>query len=90
MSTFYRVLKDTPAWDAGAILKRIGDNYQTISDLWGTKAADECENYYESYHIVEGAPDWYERVYEVSVLGKAKYLSREAAKKAHDTLYRER
>jgi hypothetical protein len=89
MSKFYRVIKDLPAWDAGAILKKNeNENYKTISDLWDTEASEKCTDYYESAKIVENSPVWFERVYEVSVLGKAKYLAKADAKVAHEDLHK--
>jgi hypothetical protein len=89
MSKYYRVLQDTPGWDKGAILQgESGDVYRAISDLWNTKAADMCDNYYEASRIVENSPKFFEQVYQVSVLGKAKYLAKDAAKKAHEELHK--
>lgn len=93
MGKYYQVIKDTPAWEVGAIIQQgTGDEskrYYAISDLWDTPAATECTNYYEAASVVENAPDYFQRVYEISVLGKAKYLVKDQAKKAHDKLYKE-
>lgn len=88
MSKFYRVLKDTPVWEAGAILTKNSDgDYEAISDLWNTDATDKHKDIIiELDTIVENSPEWFERVYEVKVLGKAKYLAKEAAKEAHNKL----
>lgn len=90
MSKFYRVKKDTPAWEAGAILKHDSDkSYSPISDLWNTEAADEAIKdtpLCMRAALIENCPEWFERVYEVSVLGKSKYLIKEGAKKAHEEL----
>lgn len=88
---YYRVIKDLPTWETGAILEKIertGDNtYQAVSDLWDTKALKD-KAYEEIDFVVENSPEWFERVYEVSVLGKAKYLAKDAAKKVHDELHK--
>lgn len=87
----YRVKKDTPQWEEGAIVKKDNDgDYSAISNLWDTPATQKMDHYVETEKIIENSPGWYERVYEVSVLGKAKYLTKEAAKKAHNSLYKEK
>lgn len=93
MGKFYRVIKDHPLWEIGAILEgkkqTTGDglNYSPISGIW--QKIEKCsENWWEGDELVENQPEWFERVYEVGVLGKAKYLSKAAAQKAHDELYR--
>lgn len=92
MTRYYRVRQDTFMWDKGAILKYNSNygsqgGYQAISDIW-----DACDltDEYISTPIIEKNPEWFERVYEVTVLGKAKYLAKDAAKKAHDALYKEK
>lgn len=90
MSKFYRVIKETPAWEVGAVLELDGNNhYRAISDLWDTEALEDCNDYYEAQSVVEDATGWFERVYEVSILGKAKYLAKDAAKAAHNKLHKE-
>lgn len=91
MAKYYRVKKDTFMWDKGAIISNQGDSaqYRPISDLWNhVDLGDE----YISAHIIEDKDnsDFFERVYEVSVLGKAKYLTKAAAKAAHEELYKEK
>lgn len=88
---FYRVKKDTPLVLAGAILRKTDERYYPISDLW-----DAYEGRSANGTMVAGmveAPenkDWFERVYEVSVLGKAKFLIKEAAQKAYSDLHKEK
>lgn len=90
MSKFYRVKQDTPQWEEGAILKRNDETgYSAISDLWDTFTEKYPKDYYETEAIIENNPDWYERVYEVSVLGKAKFLAKDAAKEVHKKLHKE-
>ncbi len=86
MNKYYRTKVNLPAWDKGAILEYDGKNYKAISDLWNTKAGDECKDYFETETIVENASDFFERVYNVSVLGKTKYLLKDDARKAHEEL----
>lgn len=90
MNKHYRVIKDHPLWEVGAILEKGDDgyNYKPISEIW-TKdlVGEDIQDFAEGASLVENQPEWFERVYEISILGKAKYLSKEAAKKAHDQLY---
>lgn len=94
MSKHYRVIKDHPLWEVGAILAQgdDDDSYRAISDIWTKELKNDnnTSNWTEGKSLVEGQPEWFERVYEVSVLGKAKYLSKEAAKNAHNKLYKEK
>jgi len=87
MSKYYRVKQDTFMWDKGAILKKDEDGYRSISDLWNH--VDIGEEYISKYIIEDkDNADFFERVYEVSVLGKAKYLAKDAAKAAHEALHK--
>lgn len=91
MSKYYKVLRETPYWEKGAIIKKDGDNsgYTPLDDLFLKDIKGlSTENYVESC-VVESQPEWFERVYEVRVLGKARYLAKEHARKAHEDLYKE-
>lgn len=87
---FYRVKKDLPAWAAGAIVKRSGDgDYEAISDLWETFEEGYPHEYVEKKEIVENSPEFFERVYSIGVLGKAKFVVKEMARKMHNQDYKE-
>lgn len=86
MAKTYRALQSNFMWQKGAILKKDSDGYRPISDLWDT--TEHNGNEYISDQIIENNPEWFERVYEVSVLGKTKYLAKAAAQAAHDELYK--
>lgn len=90
---YYRVIQDTPAWLKGAILKQDGETYEPISDLWNTdahdKKASDVIDYSEMDYIIENSPEWFERVHEVSVLGKMQYLTTTAARKSYNKLFKE-
>jgi hypothetical protein len=83
VNKFYRVKKDNYQFDAGAILKLEEGRYVPISDLWdrvdgaatgiGKKLVEAKQN-----------EEWFDRVYDVNVLGKTKYLAKEAAREAHE------
>lgn len=69
---FYRVVKDTPEWEVGAILKRVDDNrlYLPVNDLFNKYEETEIGEYHT---IVESTPDFFERVYPVDLLSKTVY-----------------
>lgn len=94
MTKHYRIVKDHPLWETGAIISNKQDEkqYLPISDIWNRELVgyDSDSGFYESASLVEHQPEWFQRVYEVSILGKARYLSKEAARKAHDELYKEK
>lgn len=92
---FYRVIKDHPYWEVGAIISNDGEegsdqkknNYSAISELWN-KEQHEMESPEEYREVVEKSPDYFERVYKVSVLKQVKYLPKDKARKLHDNLYK--
>lgn len=86
---FYRLKKDTPALNAGAILKK-GDcdsDYQPISDIWDTDACESNNRSYFTAYVVEHAADWYERVYPVNLLTKTVYKLKAEAMEAMNKEY---
>lgn len=89
MSKYYRVLKETPIWEEGCILSNDSGHYKPISDLWVKDIKGVDEAWWEGAAAVENQPTWFQRVYEVSVLGKAKYLTKDAAKDAYAKLHKE-
>lgn len=92
MSKFYKVLQDTPLFLKGAILRKDNDNenYIPISDLWNTDSVEKHldDSAVEYDKVVENSPEWYQRVYEVTILKKAHYLSKLEARKAHEKLHK--
>lgn len=93
MSKFYRVKKDTPLWSKGAIIKCSDGNdaYYPISDL-SLRTEDIDSGWHEGAKAVEAKEnaDFFERVYEVSLLKKASYLTKEAAQQAYSKVYKEK
>jgi hypothetical protein len=94
---YYRVVKDHPYFDKGAIVSNECDgsseekkkaNYSAVDEYWikEIKGLESPEEYKE---VVETCTDWFERVYPVKGVRKVIYLSREAARKAHEKLYQE-
>lgn len=87
----YRVKKDTFMWLKGAIIKLTSEGsdggYIAISDLWDVVPLN---GEYISRRIIEH-PDnseFFERVHDVTVLGKLRYLTTPEARKAHEELYK--
>lgn len=74
MAKFYRVKKETPAWEAGAVVSNEKDSakYKTINDLWDKECIEGIE-YWESLKVVESSPEWFERVYPVNLIKKTVY-----------------
>lgn len=91
MTKYYRVIKDHPLWEVGALLSNTTNPsyYQPLDDLHVKSLSGvEGEKWHEGAALVENQPEWFERVYKVSVLKQTKYLAKEAARKAHDELYK--
>ena len=90
MSKFYRNLKDNFLWQEGAILEEVSDGsgYAPTDDLWDT--TDDNDSEYISSKIVENNPEYFERVYKVSVLKQVKYLNKADAKKVKNEIYKEK
>lgn len=87
---YYKVIKDHPYWEVGAIIKGgDGDNYCPTDDLF-LKDIDGLTtgNYVEDV-VVENSPDFFERVYQVSVLKRVKYLSKADARKVTAQSYKD-
>ncbi len=81
MEKFYRVKKDLPTITAGAVLKVDGDDaYVPVNDLYNTDAVKQGKDPRFNVYMVENAPEWFERVYPVSLLTKTVYKLKEEAK----------
>ncbi len=75
---FYKVLKDLPAWEAGAIIRLNSDGYTSVNELFNKEHTGG--EYYETSRIVENSPEWFERVYPVSLLTKVVYKAKAEAR----------
>lgn len=83
---YYRVKKDNFLWSEGAILKQDLERgkesekygYAPINDIWDTTENNGTE--YITGRIIENNPEWFERVYEVNLLTKTVYRTKEEAK----------
>lgn len=90
MARFYRVLKETPLWEEGAIISNDSDSggYRPVDELFVKEIDGVNLRWYEGAAAVEKQPEWFERVYKVSVLKKVQYLAKDAAKKVMKDQYK--
>lgn len=82
MTKYYRVIKDTPLWEEGAILELDPSlsnkgGYSPLEDIWN-KTKDQTE--YLSLNLIEQNPDFFERVYK-SEIEKLAFITAEEFKK---------
>lgn len=82
MAKYYKVIKENPLWEVGAILSDVDEprGYMPIEDVWNKH---DILTEYLSSKIVEGSPDFFERVYK-SLADKMVYLTKEQFQKAFD------
>jgi hypothetical protein len=79
MNKFYKVIKDNFLWEVGAILicKEGNRGYVPTNEIW---VKNEKSDEYISSGIVENQPEYFKRVYEVNLLTKVVYKTKEQAK----------
>lgn len=80
---YYKVLKETPLWEEGAIIARDSDgDYKAVNNLWNKIEGNTTE--YCKYTIVEAKVNssFFERVYEIKDGDTVKYGTKEQAKAA--------
>ena len=78
MKKYYRVKKDTPIWDAGAIIATdCSGDYRALEDVWN-RSDKKGSVYAESDEIVEASKneEFFERVY-ASKSEKALFVTKE-------------
>lgn len=79
---FYKVLKDTPLWEAGAVIQfcpELGSKggYVAVEEIFNKEFTGKE---FLGRRIVENSPEWFQKVYKVNLLTKAVYRVREEAK----------
>lgn len=85
---YYRVIKDTPQWEVGAILKNnSAGGYVSIDELFNKDYL--FSDYYEAKSVIEGAVDYFQRVYPVNLITRTVYKIKEEAKAAIAKQYTE-
>lgn len=84
---FYRVIKENPLWQVGAILENKENGYFPLdgSDIWDMTDVNGCE--YLSARIVEISPDYFQRVYPINLISKTVYKLKEDAKAYFEELH---
>lgn len=82
MTKYYKVIKENPLWEVGAIISNEKDSteYIGVNDIWD-KFEDMAE--YLSPVIVEKSPEFFQRVYK-SGIDKIVYLTKEKLKEAYE------
>lgn len=97
MSTakYYRVLKDHPYLEIGAIIGNAdkADQYRVVDSVFlKEEVTDNIPDglyVYEAAPVVEHAPEFYERVYAIGKLEKMLFGNKKQAQAAAATIYKE-
>lgn len=77
---FYETLKPLPHLETGAILKKDGDSYKALSDIWNTEAADGATPSLGARYVEHASnSEWFKRVYPVNLLTKTIYKAKAEA-----------
>lgn len=84
---FYRVIKENPLWQVGAILENKDGGYYPVdqTDIWDVTEVNGGE--YLSERLVEVSPDYFQRVYAVNLLSKTVYKLKEEARQFYDETF---
>ncbi len=82
MTKYFRVIKDNPLWEVGAILSNSeGDRqFLPIEEIWNK---NNHPTEYLSIEIVENQPDFFERVYK-SEWEKLLFMTKDAMKEFYE------
>jgi hypothetical protein len=81
---YYRIIKDHPLWEVGAILSNEGHSggtYSPIEDIWSK--IEGCDDYTDGKTMVENQPEFYERVYK-DRLDKMIFYTKTEMKKVYE------
>ena len=83
MTKYFRVIKDNPLWEVGAIIsnQRNQNWYYPINNVWLKVEKDDDE--FLSAPIIETQPDFFERVYK-SEWEKMVFLTKDAMIKTYE------
>lgn len=86
---YYRVLKETPLWEEGAIIENNGEGggYRPIDSVFVKDVKGIDDSWYEGDDAVENQPDWFERVYPIGKLNKTAFGTKKQAQAAAAALY---
>jgi hypothetical protein len=83
MKKFYKVIKENPLWEVGAILENNengGRGYSPIDDIFlRHEVPDDFNGEYLSGYVVEDSPEYFQRVYKVDLATRVLYETKEKA-----------
>lgn len=84
---YYRVVKEHPAWEIGAVLvsEEAKKRYSPLNDIWDKH--ESSNGWVEGAELVE-VSDWFERVYPIGKLEKMVFGTKEQARKAIESFYK--
>lgn len=92
MTKYYRVVKDHPLWDEGAILSNVDSSsyYAPISDVWTKDLGgnEDFSTYREGEKLVMNQPEWFQQVYPIGKLEKMVFGDKKQAQAAASALYK--
>lgn len=97
MTRYYRVIKEHPTWEIGAILKQKDQanendirNYTAISDVWDKELGKgvDVSGWWEGGTLVENQTEWFERVYPIGEVSKMLFGNKKQAQAAAAALYK--
>lgn len=80
MEKYYKVIKENFLWEVGAILKKDGNGYNPIDNVFCKYEPWDGNEEYDSSPIIETSPEYFERVYKVSLPTQVFYATKERAK----------
>lgn len=92
MAQFYKVIKDHPMWDEGAILsnEEDSDRYYPIDEVFVKDIEGISSSWYEGGKLIENQSEWFQKVYPITGLKKKIFGTREQAKATAAALYEEK
>jgi hypothetical protein len=78
MEKFYRVLKENPLWEVGAIINGDDENdkgYSAIDPVF--EKGEYIGGEYLSWGVIENSPEYFQRVYKLDTISKVVYETRD-------------
>lgn len=87
VTKYYRVVKDHPLWEVGAVISNENDedSFSSINELYDK--FDDMDSWTEGAKLVEQS-DWFERVYPIGKLEKMIFGNKAAARDAAARTYK--
>ena len=91
MTKYYKVIKDHPLFEVGAIVYNEDDTsqYVPINRVWYKELRNiNMDDFYECQNIVENSKDFFEEVYPIGNLKKMMFGNKKQAQAAAAALYK--